>query len=1229
MALAGYLTAAAADESGAEWSGETNVFTSNDTYASYNSTTQSFLRITTLGFAVPYNAIIRGIEVRIEGNADGGTAAERTIEVDITKNGTAGVGTSKTLELNLTTDTVQVLGGAADLWGTAFDIDEVNATTFGCRIRKNTATANNIDVDHVVIRLYYDWGIRGEWDVNYDGFAEFSRPIITQINGYLDYDGGSGGTAPAVGDVIRDQTTGATKRILLLSEDSVLAFGTAALGDEHENTSTAASIPAFGDNNVIDILDYVDFDTETGGGVSESDIGRTMSGGTLSGAVVRHVESDGSIGRIWFTTSSGSLADTNAIAIPDGGSTVATANGASVSNAWTGAVNGTLIETAQGYLDYDAESTSFEGASGSERIRSSNFQHNMCVLDTTSDATAMLVDDREDPNATTTGRMFLIDISGTFANNNTIIALEEVDFDAEQNGGFAVGDNVGDAASPTHDWFVRRLIDNGDGTGTLYLERNGGSARFANNDAIWVVSSTQRGTANGAQRERVGSATIDGTLTTADVQWLFSHLYTDVQDQIDELANMDDAVPLTAQVRDQQYTATNLWRTSHFSTRRLKSGSVKQIDTLGSADDDTIYTSYKSVGSQAANLDTTAPQFYPEQLTNAGVFSFWDAGPINLLLRNKEDNVRIDNGKVTWFAREWGTLFDFFETSQVGGEAVIPLATGSDTNNQTTRTTVAADATQTRIWLAFASYTINFDTGSGTIAVGDVVLNTTTNQAGMVVRIPDSVASGTDLHLASDGADYSGWGDGETLDLLDRIDFDGVQTDADGNPLIFAVGDAIDNGGAKSGTVRFVRQYGATRGSIWISTGDTWVNDETIEVGATTYATADGAQVVANTWTALTNTATPETADNTVLKDIGFGSDNPYNGVIVANGSGTQATASQIYEWMKFATDSLAGSPAEAGTVLYPNNTGVQGRFYRTADSAYGAADLNKQSPIGAKAGTKLFLARGWFVEGIAAADVQNWETIDSDGTQRVPPNFQNLVVDGVVIGDSISSYRRWTESPSGTTDFNVTVNTIVIDTGGDFDGIEVGAKLTVSGSVSNNGVFTVQSKDSSTQITVEEALVDEQNVSSVVMISDNIDREALTDGTGNNSGDGDYVVTETIPTDYPASGTLVVQDKNGSELYEDFLTYTSFTGSTFTLSGTLPRTYGTEAVARVPLMLKVATATQESQQIIYSADFPIKTTVRNGTTSGEKIIPSTVDGTFTSTGVTVAAVRTPDTIVE
>ena len=196
-ALQGYRNGSVATIS-ATWTGATNVFASDDSDAAISANNTDSLRPQTYNFAIPSGSIIRGVEVSIEGEGDNATPANRDLDVSITLDGSTAAGTSKTFTLPQTTDGVVVGGGAADLWGITLGLDvaQVNASTFGVHIVKNTATGA-VTIDHVAIRVYYDAGIRGEFHIDYN------RERITLKHLYIDYDTGTGGTTETGG------TTGA------------------------------------------------------------------------------------------------------------------------------------------------------------------------------------------------------------------------------------------------------------------------------------------------------------------------------------------------------------------------------------------------------------------------------------------------------------------------------------------------------------------------------------------------------------------------------------------------------------------------------------------------------------------------------------------------------------------------------------------------------------------------------------------------------------------------------------------------------------------------------------------------------------------------------------------------------------------------------------------------------------------------------------------------------------
>jgi hypothetical protein len=379
--------------------------------------------------------------------------------------------------------------------------------------------------------------------------------------------------------------------------------------------------------------------------------------------------------------------------------------------------------------------------------------------------------------------------------------------------------------------------------------------------------------------------------------------------------------------------------------------------------------------------------------------------------------------------------------------------------------------------------------------------------------------------------------DSNTLDLLSRVDFD-AQSAA------FAVGDAVTGvGSGATGTVRRVDQKGGAVGSLWLSgiTG-TFADGDDLQVSAASRATANGAQVDPSAWTGTLGTQATIT---TLQKDTGSGGAQPYDAVIDLNtgyGGLAAATVAQMYERCKWLTrgDQLSATAAYNATV-----DGTAGDLYITANTAYA---VKKPSPLGTFAGGKFFGAQGIFVQNTAAADIQAFELIDSNGTTQNPPNLQTLEVTAVVVGDSVSVYRR-------------------------------------TGSAVNKTEFTITTPA----------------------------------GAYNGTGDTIIRVDEAITADHPTAGTVVVGDTR--------YTYTSFAAGApgeFTISSALPADLSVSDNCYVPLIEETATATTSSVNLEFVSARDILIRVRK-----KGILPFEVQSSFGSTGASVAAIRTTDTIVE
>lgn len=126
--------------------------------------------------------------------------------------------------------------------------------------------------------------------------------------------------------------------------------------------------------------------------------------------------------------------------------------------------------------------------------------------------------------------------------------------------------------------------------------------------------------------------------------------------------------------------------------------------------------------------------------------------------------------------------------------------------------------------------------------------------------------------------------------------------------------------------------------------------------------------------------------------------------------------------------------------------------------------------------------------------------------------------------------------------------------------------------------------------------------------------------------------VEEEIPDDTPTSGTIRVVRRNAATtiIDEQRYSYSAFsntnqpTYSEFTLSGTTTQDYDTDDTTYVPFLDEVATGTSVSTAVIYTSDRYVTTRVRR-----KGYLPFVTKGQITTSGISVTAVKTTDTITD
>ena len=157
--------ATAAVGSSPAWSNPTYALTSNSQRATVSlsasgSGAQSGnLDVRNFGFALPAEAVIVGIEVEVDRQANGSNVDDEDVRIMRGTSSSAPVGTDYASDTNwqASSDSTGVYGGGANLWGTTWTVADVNSQYFGVRLRadNDSGSSRTASVNHVRVRVYY------------------------------------------------------------------------------------------------------------------------------------------------------------------------------------------------------------------------------------------------------------------------------------------------------------------------------------------------------------------------------------------------------------------------------------------------------------------------------------------------------------------------------------------------------------------------------------------------------------------------------------------------------------------------------------------------------------------------------------------------------------------------------------------------------------------------------------------------------------------------------------------------------------------------------------------------------------------------------------------------------------------------------------------------------------------------------------------------------------------
>lgn len=122
-------------------------------------------------------------------------------------------------------------------------------------------------------------------------------------------------------------------------------------------------------------------------------------------------------------------------------------------------------------------------------------------------------------------------------------------------------------------------------------------------------------------------------------------------------------------------------------------------------------------------------------------------------------------------------------------------------------------------------------------------------------------------------------------------------------------------------------------------------------------------------------------------QDLGNGNGSKlYKGTITLSNS---CTLQEAYQYLQYLTRENSAATLNS----------IPGWRYRVLNSAY---TENVAAPFGTFAGGTFFVAQGWWLTGVLAAESTKYQLIAHDGTTQVPPTLIGITVGNLVAGDRV-----------------------------------------------------------------------------------------------------------------------------------------------------------------------------------------------------------------------------------
>ncbi|MFC1654038.1 hypothetical protein ACFL1M_04290 [Patescibacteria group bacterium] len=812
---------------------------------------------------------------------------------------------------------------------------------------------------------------------------------------------------------------------------------------------------------------------------------------------------------------------------------------------------------------------------------------------------------------------------------------------------------------------------------------------------IVYATNTPTGTITGATS--TATATFS-TITTKTTTYTSRALYSYLQDTFDELGQLDDTVPMSAQTPT-EFTLINGWFIDDETVKFLTGGAITtsgyssaiRMLTFASAayvsvtpdqiggevgydggspahtgtllhynnttrkwwvrttdafsdtgtaidiDDGGTNNGTLSVASVTGEdlyaniytLGTIATDPKPETYifqNSSSISPWWGRGDsnahIDVLIKVSEAGTEIDGAAITVFVRNYGDLYDHFPIDLTnGGRNAVPLASATDLNNNTTG----------------EGYLL-YDAESVAFTVGLIVTGGTSAATAEVLAVTDWGSEGvlTLGHIKGvfqDNETITDSGSGSaTSNGTIGYSYVTYSSEAGGG---FSVSDTVT--GATSGATGTLRglQDDGTTGKLVIEPTNysDYSAAENLQVTASTRGVADAAA----TRSVVAYDDIKITFMNTTLD---FASN---NGTVVEGDAltgGTSGATCVFIEEVDANTIAIGNVDETAGTIQASERLEIDVSNGYTLAGTLNRAEthtINRNFTQGTAEPYSILID----CAGREMSEVYEWlkYVTRESGNSTDQINYQTMypLNNGSIVAHDGEEYINARYAPD-TVFTPVKASPFGTFAGGKF----FGARGVWVFNMDNADIqaFQLIDSDGDTQtppnfqsITISNLLSGDRVLVARTSSGTTIDKAVytLSSGAGDNeASDGTVVTTTAISSDTPDSGYVrLVQVADTSINREERYAYTSWTGSTFTLSGTLSRAYDSGSdTAYVPYIDTSTTSTSETVTIIYSTDRTVVARIRRYNGAGDSILPFETTGTFGSTGYSAVTIRNDDPIV-